>query len=462
MSVINQMLKDLEQRRSSSFNAKSGVLDNLGVGGSASGRNRTMNAVLFLLLVVVGLLAWLLWDRFIHKPVQIPVVAVKKSLSSTSVVERAITSPKDILAEVSIQEEEIKTPPSTLETMPENKTDTKKLVNEIKTELPNIVDNAAVVTVISSRIERIEPERLMATGKRITMSVYGEGFVRPLDVLLEWSDGRAFKVLNDSQFELISENELHLNFNPGTQADKWTVRIERQGGASSKRFAFNVYEPEIKEKEAVTKTPLKEEQETELTITRHDVDPIAKANNLFAKASGLLKSRQSSEAVKVLKESLSINPQHHRARELLASLLFQNAQYIPAADLLEMGIKQQPEQISFSLLLARVRMEQGRDTDAITVLESQKPLARDYSDYYALLAALYQRSARHVDAARIYQGLVKVFPNRAVWWMGLGISMQASEQSAEALSAYQRALVSKGLSVELKKFVQQRVRLLSH
>jgi MSHA biogenesis protein MshN len=105
-------------------------------------------------------------------------------------------------------------------------------------------------------------------------------------------------------------------------------------------------------------------------------------------------------------------------------------------------------------------MEQGRDLDAITVLESQKPLARDYSDYYALLAALYQRVARHADAARIYQGLVEVFPGRAVWWMGLGISLQSLDKPAGALTAYRRALKAQGLQPELKKFVQQRIRLL--
>lgn len=475
MSVINQMLKDLEQRRSSGFDGKSGILDDLAAGSSQAGRHWGMKLVLLLLITAVMLLAWLLWDRFTRTPAQIsnaamqdPVIQIpeKKKVVKQAIGNASPVPVKTIIHTENSDSEIIQTPVIEEKSVAvsgqgyEEESITEQVITPAKEPQQSASNSPRPVTDIAARIDRIAPERILATGKRTVMRVYGEGFVPPFEVLLEWSDGRAFKVLDDGQIELINEREMHLRFNPGRQTDEWAMRVERRGGASSERFAFSVYASDGDIKKNSTPVRNIEKQNSTLSKVRRQAEPAEQAANLFVRASDLLKSRQPGEAEKVLQKVLSLDAGHSRARELLASLLFQDTQHIAAAEVLEAGIRQQPGYIPFNLLLARVRMEQGRDTDAIIVLESQKPLARAYSDYYALLAALYQRVARHADAAKIYRGLVDVFPGRAVWWMGLGISMQSLDKTAEALTAYQRALKSHGLQPELKKFVQQRIRLL--
>ena len=476
MSIINQMLKDIEQRRSSGFDGKGGILDDLAIGNSQAGRHWGMKLIILLLITTVVLLAWLLWDRFAQAPSQIKNVITQDSVIQTPVKEKIVkktisnttqATVKNIVHTESPENEitqnlliEEKTVPSSEQVL-EEESITDEVITPVKQSQQSPGNSPQSVEAQTASIERISPERIMATGKRALVRVYGEGFIPPLEVLLEWSDGRAFKVLDEWQIKLINEGEMHLRFNPGTQTDEWAMRVERRGGASSERFAFSVYAADTAVQETATPVQIIEQQKSSPSKIRRQAEPVEQAVNLFAKASGLLKSRQTGEAMKVLQRALSLDAQHTRARELLASLLFQDAQYIAAAEMLEVGRKQQPGFIPFSLLLARVRMQQGRDTDAIIVLESQKPPARDYSDYYALLAALYQRVARHDDAAKIYRGLVDIFPGRAVWWMGLGISMQSLNKSAEALAAYRRALKSQGLQPDLRKFVQQRIRLLA-
>jgi cytochrome c-type biogenesis protein CcmH/NrfG len=460
MSVINQMLKDLEQRRAQGFDGQGGMLGDLAAGRSESGRDRGLKVILVLMIAVLVLLAWLLWERFSQPPAQL---ASAPAQSPVQEVQAPTLNKQPAVAAV---ETVSQTEMPVIETIPiavveeESTSAADEVVALKRPPQEDVKDSLLHASEVVARIDRIAPTELKATGKRTALRIYGEGFVHPFDVLLEWSGGRGFKVLDDWQVESVNENELILHFNPGTQADDWAVRIERQDGASSQRFSFTVSASASEARETTSPVQAKTELAVTPSKTRRQAPPGEQAAGLFARASGMLKNGQTAEAATLLREVLVHDAGHNGARELLASLLFHDQQHAEAAAVLTAGIVQQPGHIPFSLLLARVRMEQGRDTDAIAVLEGQKPLARDYNDYYALLAALYQRVSRHTDAAAVYRGLVAVFPGRAVWWMGLGISLQSLDQTAEALTAYQHALRARGLQPELKKFVQERIRLL--
>jgi MSHA biogenesis protein MshN len=81
----------------------------------------------------------------------------------------------------------------------------------------------------------------------------------------------------------------------------------------------------------------------------------------------------------------------------------------------------------------------------------------DAAEYRAFLAGALQRQGRQREAAEQYQGALRTVPGNGVWWMGLGISLQADKRNAEALDAFQKARASGALNAELQGFVQQRI-----
>jgi Flp pilus assembly protein TadD len=75
-------------------------------------------------------------------------------------------------------------------------------------------------------------------------------------------------------------------------------------------------------------------------------------------------------------------------------------------------------------------------------------------------AVLLQKAGRHAEAAEVYGALVQLRPLAEVWWMGLGISLEASGQSQEAVKAYRQAADKPDMTPALDRFVSSRLEAL--
>ncbi len=164
--------------------------------------------------------------------------------------------------------------------------------------------------------------------------------------------------------------------------------------------------------------------------------------------------RQGKEA---LREALSLYIPHIKAREMLAGIYIKSGRFINAAELLSEGVKISPEYPLFAKLYARVLLEQNNPQLAIKILEQGSANINVEPDYYALLAATYQRVKNHKKAIEIYLRLVKVRPAAGIWWLGLAISLEKSGKNNEALEAYQRAQKTGNLKSGLIRFTNNRV-----
>ena len=183
----------------------------------------------------------------------------------------------------------------------------------------------------------------------------------------------------------------------------------------------------------------------------------------YQKGYKFLQQGRMREGKEYLREALSLYIPHTKAREMLAGIYIKSGHLISAAELLSEGVKVSPDYPLFAKLYARVLLEQNNPALAVQILKRGSAAAsiNEEPDYYALLAATYQRVNQHHNAVDIYLQLVKVRPAAGVWWLGLGISLEKSGNNKEALEAYQRAQKTGSLKAGLVKFTNNRVAALS-
>lgn len=200
--------------------------------------------------------------------------------------------------------------------------------------------------------------------------------------------------------------------------------------------------------ESINKTirPLTAEQQSQLA---------------FQSAVKLLGNGKQQAAQRSLEESLTFSPANVRARETLVALLLNAGRMSEAAGLLREGLRLMPGATPLAKLYARILVDQRDVPAAVSVLERALPSASSDVDYHALLAALYRQVGKHAQAAQAYRQILLVRPGVASWWLGLGLSLDAMGDYAQALAAFQRAQRAGGLGSEVLTYVQSRITALA-
>lgn len=166
------------------------------------------------------------------------------------------------------------------------------------------------------------------------------------------------------------------------------------------------------------------------------------------------------KSIQLLKNIIKNNPEYMPARAYCAALLFQQGDKKKADQLLVVGLKQQPNYIPFVELHARILADAGETQQALKLLKGVKPLPKllDEPDYHAFIAALYQRLGEPKKSADLYQKLLTLNPNKAAWWIGLGIALDSIGEKSSAINAFTKASNSVELTPELKKYVAAQIR----
>ena len=192
-----------------------------------------------------------------------------------------------------------------------------------------------------------------------------------------------------------------------------------------------------------------------------EVAPSERAEIAFRKGVAQIQEGRPNAAELDFREALKQDPSHVGARQALLGLLLDSGRNNEAEQLLRKTLEANPRQPRHAMVLARLEVERGDVTSAINTMVGVLPYVKSDPDFHAFLAALLQREGRHREAVDYYRAALRGTPGNGVWMMGLGISLRASNQSAEAQDAFQRAIESNQLSPELKQFVERQLRELS-
>ena len=215
---------------------------------------------------------------------------------------------------------------------------------------------------------------------------------------------------------------------------------------------------DIEQKESVRKKPDAEQAKPfELAKQVKELTPQQQAENEYRKAGVSLQMGRQADAMTSLEQALKLDPKHAAARQTLVGLLLQAKRNDDAVRIAQDGLALDPSQTGLSMILARIQVEQGDIHTALATLERGLPTAGTRADYHAFMAALLQRDKRNKEAIDQYSIALGTTPQSGVWWMGLGISLQAENRLVDAKEAFSRAKATNSLTPELQAFVDQKL-----
>lgn len=180
----------------------------------------------------------------------------------------------------------------------------------------------------------------------------------------------------------------------------------------------------------------------------------------YRRALGLVNQGRLQEAMNALRGALAEDAGHAASRLALFGLLIEQQRLDEAQTLLQDALARDAAQPQFAARLARLQMERGDARAAQETLVRAAASASSDAEYHALHAAVLQRLTLHKEAITQYQAALRLAPQAGVWWMGLGISLEATGRAGEAREAFERARATGRLTPELDTFVERKLKSL--
>lgn len=183
------------------------------------------------------------------------------------------------------------------------------------------------------------------------------------------------------------------------------------------------------------------------------------ANKWFDESITLLGQGDVSLALPKLKRALSTDEKHILARETLAKVLIKTGQLSSARQVIDKGLRLHRGHHGFLKLKARVIHAVNGSMPALKFLKRNAPKFSSDLEYQSFMAALYQKTGQSQPAADIYEKLLRINPSQGRWQFGFGMALDSLGHYVEAKMAYQRALdLDSSLNKESIEYIKGRVK----
>lgn len=165
-----------------------------------------------------------------------------------------------------------------------------------------------------------------------------------------------------------------------------------------------------------------------------------------------------SDAVDGLQRALREDAQHIPARQLLLKFLLEAKRTDEALQVLQDGLQAQPAHTGWAMSLARLQVDRGDLGGAWATLEQTLPAAGNNADYLGFAGYVARRLGHNDDAAARYLAATRIAPADGRWWLGLGLAFDAEGRVTEARDALLRAKACGNLNAELSAIVERKLR----
>jgi len=158
-----------------------------------------------------------------------------------------------------------------------------------------------------------------------------------------------------------------------------------------------------------------------------------------------------------LEQALQLDPRHLKARLLLAKTLHNQGQISKTAEFLDQSLILFPDNLQFINTRAQLYLQQKNPNGALKTLQRIDLSNNSNETYLSLLAATYQQLQFFADAAKVYQRLASINPEKAENWLGLALSEEKLGNPKLAREAYAQALSKNTLKESVTDYVKQRL-----
>ena len=206
-----------------------------------------------------------------------------------------------------------------------------------------------------------------------------------------------------------------------------------------------------------------------LTIARKQLSSSQLAAQKIKQAEQAMGAQQGEQAEQLLQDALLLMPNNKQARKQLAAIWFARGNNQAAVNLLNQGISLSPLESDFRLMKGKMLLQGYQRTQFQTIAQDSPLLTQAYDtlvaqpdvsqvEYQALLASVAQQLNKLPAATSAYQQLVILQPNQAKWQLGLATVLDQASRFNNALAAYQQAVAIGGLSTQSRQFAEQRIK----
>jgi Tfp pilus assembly protein PilF len=499
MSLINQMLKDLEARRGTSGFEGVGIIA-ADASESSQAQNSHHRRLLLtvtaamggVILLLAGIIGYLLWSG-----------VAPGSAGDGEILPSAVTGVKAIpppSAQPAPEPPPVVTAPPRVVVPPSPPPSPPPVALSPAAPLPAdpiapsppvvappLADNSpggvvvapAIMTTPTPALEgviaaaplRVEPALSPGSDRLARFVMRGSNIDRNSRIEVAW-DGRR-KILDPQRVVWINHEAIAFEIVTGTTPRLWLARIHHADEASP-WVEFQIASVETgslsrRHEPVATPVPPPSPAAEATTVAEGDFNLTSRltpeelrAHQLHQQGVTALQQGNQRRARDFWQAALKEFPRHLASREALASLLIATGQPLEAEALLGEGVELHPEHGRFVAAYARLIAERGDTAAAILRLEAllaRQPNAG--SEAVALLAALYQQAGNHSDAVTRYRQVISADPQQANSWVALSISLEALGERADAVVALREAARIGNMLPEVERYVEQRLQQLN-
>ena len=197
--------------------------------------------------------------------------------------------------------------------------------------------------------------------------------------------------------------------------------------------------------------------QAKMSVTQVSLTPAELSQKKLQQGQQAKELGQLDKAMSAYAEALRLNDANHNARQELAALFYGRGELDKAAVLLRQGAENYPQQPTFWLLLARVQKARSELPLALASLQQIADGSELGREKWLLQAEIGQSLKDWPLVQQSYLSLIQQDASLGRWWLGLAYAQDASGDYDAAKASYQEALKRQGLSADARDYIENRL-----